>query len=80
MAHFHYHFLETFSVNYIYFKNCTINYFYSGFATAKTNAFEHMMNLSKIYGPVYTFWMSSNPLVVITDLEIANEGFLVKKL
>ena len=37
------------------------------------------MNLSKIYGPVYTFWMASNPFVVITDLKIANEGFLTKR-
>ena len=37
------------------------------------------MNLSKIYGPVYTFWMASSPIVVITDLKIANEGFLAKR-
>ena len=43
------------------------------------NAFEHFFNLSKIYGPIYTFWMSSTPFVIISDLKTANEGFLIKR-
>ena len=79
MVHFHYQFLGTFLVNFIDVKNCIMNNFYSDFAASRINSFEHMMNWSKIYGPVYTFWMSSNPIVVITDLKIANEGFSAKR-
>ena len=45
----------------------------------KQNVFYEFMNLSKIYGPIYTFWLGPQPFVVITDLEIAKEAFVEKK-
>ena len=41
--------------------------------------YEEFLNLAKIHGPVYTFWMRDEPFVVISDLEIAKEAFVVKK-
>ena len=49
------------------------------FYTIKTSVFEHFVNLSKKYGPVYTFWMGSRPIVIITDLKIANQSFISKR-
>ena len=43
------------------------------------SVFEYFVNLAKRYGPVYTFWMGSRPIVIITHLKIANESFLVKR-
>ena len=45
----------------------------------KINTFELFHNLSKIYGPIFTFWIGSEPMIIITDLEIAKEAFLEKK-
>ena len=41
----------------------------------KENIFFEFFNLSKIHGSIYTFWMGTTPMVVITDLEIAKEAF-----
>ena len=45
----------------------------------KQNVFYEFLNLSKIHGPIYTFWLGPQPLVIIDDLEIAKEAFLEKK-
>ena len=45
----------------------------------KKGFFDEMLNLSKVYGPIYTFWFGPGPFVVITDLEIAKEMFVDKK-
>ena len=45
----------------------------------KQNIFFEFMNLSKIHGPIYTFWLGPQPFVVMTDLEIAKEAFVEKK-
>lgn len=45
----------------------------------KKNSFEGFIDLSKVYGPLYTFWMGSEPVVMIHDLKIAKEAFLDKK-
>ena len=45
----------------------------------KGNVFEEFLNLAKIHGPVYTFWLGSQPFVVISDLDIAKEAFLERK-
>ena len=34
----------------------------------KQNIFYEFLNLSKIHGPIYTFWVGSQPFVMITDL------------
>ena len=45
----------------------------------KGNFSDEVLNLAKIHGPIYTSWLSSEPSIAITDLEIAKEAFLVKK-
>ena len=62
-----------------YFVIIILNTFISEFFKIKTSVFEHLANLAKKHGGVYTFWMGSQPIVVITDLKAANEGFLVKR-
>lgn len=37
-----------------------------------------MTNLSKEYGPIYTIWICSKPIIIINDLKLANEAFIVK--
>ena len=31
--------------------------------------------VNKKYGPIFTFWMGSNPFIIISDAEIAREAF-----
>ena len=45
----------------------------------KINSFELFYNLSQIYGPIFTFWMGPEPVVIISDLDVAKEAFLEKK-
>ena len=45
----------------------------------KINTFEQFLNLSKSYGPIFTFWMGPVPMVIISDLEVAKEAFVDKK-
>ena len=45
----------------------------------KINTFEQFLNLSKSYGPIFTFWMGPAPMVIISDLDVAKEAFLDKK-
>ena len=45
----------------------------------KGNFNDEVLNLAKIHGPIFTSWISSEPSIVITDLEIAKEAFLEKK-
>ena len=45
----------------------------------KHNVFYEFLNLSKIHGPIYTFWLGPKPFVVINDLDISKEAFLEKK-
>ena len=43
------------------------------------NVHEEFLNLAKIHGPVYIFWMRDKSFVMISELEIAKEAFVVKK-
>ena len=45
----------------------------------KKNISDEFLNLTKIHGPIYTFWFGQKPSVIITDLEFAKEAFLEKK-
>lgn len=45
----------------------------------KKHSFELLYEVSKQHKPIYTFWMGSLPSVIICDLELAKEAFLVKK-
>ena len=56
-----------------------LNTLISEFFKIKTSVYEHLGNLGRKHGGIYTFWMGSEPIVIITDLKIANEGFLVKR-
>ena len=46
---------------------------------SKKNSFQEFIDLSKVYGPLYTFWMGPKPMVMIHDLKIGKEAFLDKK-
>ena len=45
----------------------------------KGHFLEEFINLSKTYGPIYTFWMGNTPFVMIMDLKSAREAFVEKK-
>lgn len=45
----------------------------------KGSLFEGFFDLTKIYGPLYTFWMGSHPWILIGDIECAKELFLDKR-
>ena len=49
------------------------------FLRIKTNACNQITKWSKEYGPIYTIWIGSKPFVIISDLKMANEAFLVKR-
>ena len=40
---------------------------------------DEFINLSKTYGPIYTFWMGITPFVMIMDLKSAREAFVEKR-
>ena len=54
----------------------SLNSSFLEFVHLKKNTFEHFIDFSKVYGPIYTFWIGNMPMVMIHDLEIAKEAFL----
>ncbi|CAG2120033.1 unnamed protein product, partial [Medioppia subpectinata] len=45
------------------------------FRNTKVNQFETITELHKTYGPVYTLWLGSQPLVSISDYNLVKTGF-----
>ena len=53
-----------------------LNYYYKKvFRWTKVNQFITITELHKTYGPVYTLWFGSSPMVVIADYDLLKKAF-----
>ncbi len=59
----------------IEFKVFFHNFIYEVFRGTKRHTSIELIELSKKYGPVFTFWMGPIPFIMIFDRDIARETF-----